>query len=299
MNKESLLYKFFSFLKSPKYSDPIRENFLHKILDSVRIYSFMYFLIILSGIFISIALDAVNFENQDHSVIQFINNRHPLVIILLAIILGPLSEEITFRLGLKFSRFKISLSLAFLLMFIGGILTPSLFSTLTLVTYVLTYLVLFLILFIVLRFIKKDRILNFYQTYFGIIFYLSSIIFALGHIQNYTNISKVWLILPLLIFPQLLAGIVFGYIRVKFGFLYSTAMHMAYNGLTLLPILFLSLINIDMSASDSLDNLSEFQSLGLLILLLLLCGGLLTILIVNLYNLVELFYKPAKSTPLK
>jgi len=61
-------------------------------------------------------------------------------------------------------------------------------------------------------------------------FYLFTILFGFVHITNYEITTNVLLFSPLLILPQLLVGFYFGYIRIKFGLIWSIFLHGAYNG---------------------------------------------------------------------
>ncbi|WP_405605604.1 CPBP family intramembrane glutamic endopeptidase [Polaribacter sp. Asnod1-A03] len=65
---------------------------------------------------------------------------------------------------------------------------------------------------------------------FKLSFYLFSIIFGFIHITNYQITKNVLLLSPILILPQLLVGFYFGYIRIKFGLIWSIFLHGAYNG---------------------------------------------------------------------
>lgn len=73
---------------------------------------------------------------------------------------------------------------------------------------------------------------------FKIAFYSFTIIFGLVHITNYSITENVILLAPILILPQLLVGSYFGFIRVRFGLIWSIALHGFYNGI--LTIAFLS-----------------------------------------------------------
>ncbi|QVY66969.1 CPBP family intramembrane glutamic endopeptidase [Polaribacter sp. Q13] len=70
-------------------------------------------------------------------------------------------------------------------------------------------------------------------------FYIFTLIFGFIHISNFKITTNVLLLSPLLILPQLLVGGYFGYIRVKFGLLWSILLHGSYNGfLFLMSFLF-------------------------------------------------------------
>lgn len=66
---------------------------------------------------------------------------------------------------------------------------------------------------------------------FKIAFYAFAITFGFLHITNYEITKNILLFSPLLIAPQIFAGLYFGFIRVKFGLLWSIALHASYNAL--------------------------------------------------------------------
>jgi len=61
-------------------------------------------------------------------------------------------------------------------------------------------------------------------------FYIFTLLFGFVHISNFEITTNVILLSPILILPQLLVGSYFGYIRVKFGLLWSMLLHGSYNG---------------------------------------------------------------------
>jgi Type II CAAX prenyl endopeptidase Rce1-like len=69
---------------------------------------------------------------------------------------------------------------------------------------------------------------------FAWIYWLQALLFALAHLTNYGSVS--W---PLLLFvvPQLVAGLIFGFARVRFGMWANIVLHAASNGLILAGML--------------------------------------------------------------
>jgi membrane protease YdiL (CAAX protease family) len=65
-------------------------------------------------------------------------------------------------------------------------------------------------------------------------FYIFSVIFGLVHIFNFEITTNVLLLAPLLVLPQLLVGAYFGYIRVRFGLIWSVLLHGCYNATLLI-----------------------------------------------------------------
>ncbi|WP_299048339.1 CPBP family intramembrane glutamic endopeptidase [uncultured Polaribacter sp.] len=66
---------------------------------------------------------------------------------------------------------------------------------------------------------------------FKVLFYVLTILFGFIHITNFEISTNVILLSPLLVLPQILLGVYLGFIRVRFGLLWSIGLHAAYNGI--------------------------------------------------------------------
>lgn len=69
---------------------------------------------------------------------------------------------------------------------------------------------------------------------FRIAFYAFALLFGFIHITNFELTTNVLLLAPLLVLPQILVGAYFGYIRVRFGLLWSMLLHGSYNAVFIL-----------------------------------------------------------------
>ena len=74
-------------------------------------------------------------------------------------------------------------------------------------------------------------ILNYWNKFYGWIFYLISIAFGLIHILNFEPSLNIYLLAPVLVAPQILIGINLGYLRIRFGLIWSILFHAFYNGI--------------------------------------------------------------------
>ncbi len=84
------------------------------------------------------------------------------------------------------------------------------------------------------------------STYFNYFFYLLVLLFGLVHLSNFKNPTELLLWTPLLIAPQLAIGCVLGFIRVRFGLLWSMALHAAYNCILMTPVLILHSLGVEL-----------------------------------------------------
>ncbi len=175
----------------------------------------------------------------------------------MALIFAPVAEELTFRLILVPSPFRLSFGLIFL----GGLAAEIFFELfltkdLSLLNFLLkfgslyemliivagVFLLGIIIGFVIKKSIKFRRVENFYSGNFRLIFYVSAVLFGLVHSMNFYNVSGYWVLLPLLILPQVIFGFVLGYVRVVYGLGWSMFAHFFHNAITSLPLVLLTLI---------------------------------------------------------
>ena len=64
-------------------------------------------------------------------------------------------------------------------------------------------------------------------------FYLISIAFGLIHILNFEPSLNIYLLAPILVAPQIVIGINLGYLRIRFGLIWSILFHAFHNGILL------------------------------------------------------------------
>lgn len=147
--------------------------------------------------------------------------------------LGPIIEELAFRLNLKFSKRN------FLIMFIG--ISYSIFkiifqfdwSNSLIITVILTFL-----LSLLLKNKILDRLEKFWKENRLIVFYFLLFSFVLLHSTNYELEFSTLIYIPLLMLPHFLAGLIFSYARLKSGIIMSISLHILNNGLFALLLLF-------------------------------------------------------------
>lgn len=78
-----------------------------------------------------------------------------------------------------------------------------------------------------------------WDAYYPTIFYLAAIIFGLVHISNYEMTSEVLWVAPILVLPQIVVGLLLGFLRVRYGLLWGFFLHALHNFAFLgIPLLF-------------------------------------------------------------
>ncbi len=142
-----------------------------------------------------------------------------------AIFLIPILEETLFRFLLKPTRKNI----IYYVIILSFPLVINLLKDKFLYALIFVFLTLIpLILLLKRSYLKKVQ--KYFLKHFALFFYLSCLVFGLVHVTNFHPFSLTVLMLaPLLTLPQLFAGTVFGYIRMKYGIVYSVLFHFLIN----------------------------------------------------------------------
>lgn len=151
----------------------------------------------------------------------------PLFTLLMGAVAAPLLEEVLFRSWLDGRRRHITFWLMVLLVFgtfwkFGVQNQPFLAIGLA---------ALLLIVGAVLVWRADQSVPAWFQRLFPAIFYLQAVAFAASHFSNYPR-DRMWLLVPFVL-PQLVAGLVFGFARVRFGMWANLLLHASSNALFL------------------------------------------------------------------
>ncbi|WP_293052911.1 CPBP family intramembrane glutamic endopeptidase [Paludibacter sp.] len=120
---------------------------------------------------------------------------------------------------------------------------------------------------------EESIITNFRQKYFGWFFYPMAILFGCIHISNFQGYNELLLWMPLLTSIQFIAGLFLGYIRIKYGLIWSIFYH-AFNNMAFISIAICSMhsfkgyqsstntyfVSIQPTASSSSNNINAYLS---------------------------------------
>ena len=88
-----------------------------------------------------------------------------------------------------------------------------------------------------LSFFKKSH-------FFPYVFYVFTLIFAFYHILNFEFTTTTLWLSSLLVAPQFCVGLFLGYLRVRFGLLWSIALHAAYNLIVIGPFILFKFLDL-------------------------------------------------------
>lgn len=244
-----LIQDLYNYLIKPEYIQTNEAtSFLQSAWKVFRVWALML-VISLLGIPVSLLIsNAYGTTFADHAAYEYAAKRTFFQVIWGAVIFFPIWEELVFRIGLRYQRFNLSLGLSFFAVYISRLIAnvwkiprPTwLFSPDT-ITGILSILVpsavLTALMWLILSYIGDDKLGSFYRRRYRLVFYTPLLIFALLHTLNFER--EVWIFAPLLVIPQLAMAAGFGYVRMKFGFQWTIAMHIFGNAFTFLPALIL------------------------------------------------------------
>ncbi|PVY44092.1 CPBP family glutamic-type intramembrane protease [Pontibacter virosus] len=220
------------FLKNPKdqpeahksTADKLRILLLVLLLNMTLTFAFM-------GVMQLLKLMGWH-VNSSHSVLEMMRSFPIWAFLLLGVLAVPLLEELIFRYGLRFKSGYIAL----LAVAAAIVLSNLAYSNLPLVGAMAVWGILGIAL--VLYALNADKITGFLKKVwgkvYGVFFYFMALGFGLIHIANFTDFdyaSAAVLLIPILVAPQVIGGMLMGYMRVKHGFRWGYFMHAGHNAL--------------------------------------------------------------------
>lgn len=147
------------------------------------------------------------------------------------IIIGPVYEEISFRLGLNFKKQSFIISSLLIIFFVSG--GSFIFSSIN-VSYIINLGVRFgilgLLFILANKYIIQEHLDYLKNHYANFVIYLFAFIFACLHLTNYFPFE--WIQIPfyvLIISILFFLAMIFSYIRIKYGLSYAVIFHMLWN----------------------------------------------------------------------
>lgn len=184
-----------------------------------------------------------NYGLPPHKVFAFILKNSWYYILITVLFAGPLLEEISFRLFLRYSRLNISISLGGICYYIISIASNSGFYKIS-IFLIYKLIIVSMVIIAVYQFLSKNnfekKLKNLIQNNLLIMVYGSVLIFGLVHLSNIQfEDTKQYLFFPVLISPQISIALVSSVLRLKCGFNYSLWFHFFVN---LIPTSFLLLV---------------------------------------------------------
>ena len=193
--------RFFHFLKKPDQGSYKRMGTLFK---TKSLLSLMLLNIVFTGLWLTgYLLFNQDLLNKANTGLFYFNIFGVLAMIVL---IDPFLEELIFRLPMKYNR---NFVLRFIVYLIGLNKTVEDKESLA------------------------NNVKKAWRTYFWIFFYAMSSLFAFVHIFNYPNFKQLLLWSPILTCTQFFCGMIIGYIRIRFGFVWGWYYHALHNMLVI------------------------------------------------------------------
>ncbi len=210
---------FFIFLKSPHLEEQEIDTKGFKIFKIIVQY---FIIILICSFFMNVLLYPIKQLDICPRLSLSYRKLLPIVYIVLA---APIAEEFISRLPLLFTRYNILISISLLLLYLFRH-NIYLLVALPFISSFLWYLLYTNILNI------RSHLEYFWENHFIIVFYFLAVSFGLLHINSYRIIAPVqYLLLPLLVLPQISSGVILSYIRVRYqnGMIITIMIHILFN----------------------------------------------------------------------
>lgn len=230
MKFNTIFKDFFLFILRPRQFeiDQNRIKTSDKILLFGSLSVLMIFMVFCSSFLVKIIVYIIDFD-EGIKIFNYQENKLDkysiLENVLYILVLGPLIEELISRLYLNLKKRSILITLVCLF----SLTLKFTNLNIDLKSFFLMFLIIVLAFFIL---ISRQEVISFFgKKYFILIFYFSCLSFSFLHFSNYSKIlsdNYFWL-LPILVIPQFIMGIFFGYFRIKLGFFWGVILHTCMN----------------------------------------------------------------------
>lgn len=202
------MIRFLSFIKNPAYTETFEKI---RWSDFFALLFLFYIIEIPLGAIINILIKNLALVPKPIALCYYQR-------VMYGLLLAPIVEELIMRLLLVFTKRNLviflanSIILSMVFLFRGSIIKFFFFIS---ITFLFT---------IILVYHSSSR--QFFIRYYKLFFYLIAILFGLIHISNFNGIlmsNFMWT--PLIVIPQIIMGLLSGYIRVTYGFIFAVLLH--------------------------------------------------------------------------
>ncbi|KQV87175.1 hypothetical protein ASD15_28450 [Massilia sp. Root351] len=145
---------------------------------------------------------------------------------LMAVFIAPLLEELAFRAGLRNARYTLFIGPALFLVIRAG-------SAPLALAVAAGFAVVALLDWLYRRHLAGPGLImrrgRAFLRRYPLVVWTYAAAFAVIHIGNFEYSQQAAFLMPLVLLPQLFCGLVFSYLRIRHGLLYSMLLHAAYN----------------------------------------------------------------------
>lgn len=235
-----LLYSIIHYLRYPSYTVPQKGiSFQEKVTNMLRCIFWIY------GISAVCTIPPLFLfgSHLQNAVSDVVSNDTLLEVLLLAVIIAPFLEECAFRLPLVWKPIYVSIAF-FLISRVATSYLIGIFPSINDAVGFVGDIVLTGVLFLVSS-LYRQQIGTIYIRFFGVLLYASILLFGFAHLTNYSDFSGFpHVLIPLLVLPQTIAGIMLSFVRTHYGFWYGYINHAMFNFFLTIPAALLNNQNI-------------------------------------------------------
>lgn len=236
-DQSKLVYPtLWDFVKNPIIDMPA----LSTIKEKLKIFISLFLLGILLAAFLGViilGLGKLDLTSSDKSKVQdFINHYPKWIVFVIVVFFSPIVEELFFRLHLRLTEKYMHINFIIIISGVLLLLLPAVE-----VNYIKISILALGVILLLIYFIKKAKfnqfILTIWNRNYFYVFYISVASFGLLHITNYNPKLITFLLLPILVLPQLILGLFIGYIRLRLGFFWGCIFHVFHNCIFMTPFM--------------------------------------------------------------
>ena len=304
-----LIQQFLEYLRKPTLEVGVKPSWQIILFNVVRLWALVFVCSIFFAMLSNLILGKSGYSEEDFAITEIVMDFPYFLVFVLIAIWAPISEEVAFRLGLRFSPINWALSLSFLLLFfLSAIDLPFMSENfLTLNSWKGTFSTTIFILFtalLIFRILSYKKIASVFEKLFRknfrFFFYTLAILFGALHIMNYDiNLREMWFYTPILVAPQLLLSFTISFVRMHYGFAWAVFTHAFNNVVAITPILFLlpAIESLDGVELGNIENMEIFEifSVSEIMLVLAVSIFLLVVFLVCFVSVFSLFFEFLKK----
>lgn len=297
-NKEPLIQKFLKYVSKPTVKVEQKPPFKEMVFNVARLWSVIFLFSMFFALLSNFLLAQEGYSEDDFAITKIAEEFPYLLVFFMVVIWAPISEELGFRLWLRFSPINWALGLGFLAMFLVSFpilpFIPEEFFTLdsaeglartALLVFAVSSIVYLLLGIDVVKNLTKD----FFEKNFKFFFYFLAIVFAALHVTNYdVDLREIWYFAPILVFPQLFLSFTISFIRMQYGFSWAIVTHALNNFVAITPLLLIMNLNLELLEDMEFENIMEHISYSDLLFLFLASFFLILVFSFCLFSLLSL-----------
>ncbi|RIJ33991.1 CPBP family glutamic-type intramembrane protease [Pontibacter oryzae] len=230
------LHKICHFVLNPKLVKP-EKNVLEVKLPLIFQLTFIE-LLLQTLLFSAIILGYTAFDLrgiESDLIKDYFANTPFVLIFTLMVLIGPIKEEVIFRLPLVYSKGFLLVALAVFMYNYGPVVSAAIGATHLQLIFSMAVAGVLATAFLFSRKAQACMYLL-WKRHYTLVFYTITLLFALMHLLNYLNEPTSLLLLLVLIIPKFVGGVFLGYTRLRLGLAWAVAQHVFNNLVAMLLV---------------------------------------------------------------